>query len=117
MYHDVIEPGDTFPMKMRKMIMALSGIAGILVMFNVLYFTTKLRTNETRAIYYYSFNIPIVVILIGSWIYVKWTHTAPTWLSSRGHPSQLQPPMKCLSWFRRTYRSLEDLPIGSGYAY
>ena len=71
MYHDVIQPGDTFPMMMRKMIMALSVIAGILTMLNVLYSTTKPRTNETQAIYLYSFGIPAVVIAIGSWIYLK----------------------------------------------
>ena len=80
MYRDVLEPGDTFPMMMRKMGMALSAIAGNLVMFRILYFTSKPRTNETHAIYFYSSAIPDVVILIGVWIYVKWTHTAPTWL-------------------------------------
>ena len=80
MYHDVIKPGDTFPMMMRKMIMALSAIAGNVFMFNVLIYKTKPRTDETSAIYFFSISIPAVVILIGSWIYVKWTHTAPTWL-------------------------------------
>ena len=80
MYRDVIQPGDTFPMMMRKMIMALSGIAGSLVMLNVLYFTTTPLTDETRAIYFYSFSISNANTLIGSWVYVKWTHAAPTWL-------------------------------------
>ena len=79
-YHDVIQPGDTFTMMMRKMVMALSAIAGNVCLLSVLYFTTKPRTNETRAIYFYSLYISGVVILISSWIYVKWTHTAPTWL-------------------------------------
>ena len=80
MYHDVIQPGDTFPMMMRKMVMALSAIAGILTVLNVLYFTTKPITNETHAFYYYIVFISCAVILISSWIYVKWTHTVPTWL-------------------------------------
>ena len=29
MYRDVLQPGDTFPMMMRKMVMALSGIYDI----------------------------------------------------------------------------------------
>ena len=48
LYHDVIVPGDTFPMMMRKMIMALSVIAGNIGLLNLI--TTAQPTNETHAI-------------------------------------------------------------------
>ena len=51
LYRDVIVPGDTFPMMMRKMIMALSVIAGNIGLLNLL--TTAPPTNETHAIYFY----------------------------------------------------------------
>ena len=63
MYRDLLQPGDPFPMMMRKMVMALSAIVGNIGLLNVLVFTTKPRTDETRAIYFYSFNIPAVFIL------------------------------------------------------
>ena len=51
-----------------------------MALLSPLYVTTTPSTNETRAIYFFSFHISSAGIAIGSWIYVKRTHTAPTWL-------------------------------------
>ena len=77
MYLDVLQPGDTFPMMMRKMVMAITAIAGIVPMFIVIQKLMGLLENNSSA---YPRFISMVVIMFGSWIYVKWTHTAPTWL-------------------------------------
>ena len=170
MYLDVLQPGDTFPMMMRKLVMAVTALIGILVVYGLIQKVMSRQVNSTT----YPCYISLIVTMIGSWIYVKWTHTAPTWLivlwtnsisvsvllfilsspnfpwefalfglfigveipgelelrdlvslfkgtceaslssswpctvctsnprSSRGHPSPLQPPMKCPSRFRRS---------------
>ena len=77
MYLDVLQPGDTFPMMMRKMVIAIVAIVGIVPMWIVI--QTVLGLLETNSSSYPRF-ITYVVTMIGSWIYVKWTHTAPTWL-------------------------------------
>ena len=40
MYLDVIQPGDTFTMMMRKLAMALGAIAGSLLMLSLLYLSS-----------------------------------------------------------------------------
>ena len=77
MYHDVLQPGDTFPMMMRKMVMAVSAFIGIVPMLILIQKIMGLSENNSSS--YPRFSI-IAVIMIGSWIYVKWTHTAPIWL-------------------------------------
>ena len=77
MYHDLLKPGDTFTMMMRKMVIAVCGIAGIIpVMILIQSVMGLTATNSTTLPRY----ILLTVILISPWIYVKWTHTAPTWL-------------------------------------
>ena len=77
MYRDVLQPGDTFTMMMRKMVMAISGIVGILPMIVIIQKLIGLSPSDSFG---YARFISFVVIMFGSWIYVKWTHTAPTWL-------------------------------------
>ena len=80
MYRDVVQPGDTFPMMMRKMVIAITAIMGI---FPMLILIQKLIGFEGQSANNSSSYPPmtlIMVIMIGSWIYVKRTHTAPTWL-------------------------------------
>ena len=36
MYLDVLQPGDTFPMMMRKLVMAVTAIAGIVPMLIII---------------------------------------------------------------------------------
>ena len=36
MYRDVLQPSDTFPMMMRKMVMAISGICGFFPMIVII---------------------------------------------------------------------------------
>ena len=77
MYHDVLKPGDTFPMMMRKMVLAIGAIAGIVPMLILIQVFMGLTSKNSST---YPRFISFVVIQIGSWIYVKRTHTAPTWL-------------------------------------
>ena len=77
MYLDVLQPGDTFPMMMRKMAIAVGAIAGIFPMMILIQALMGITTPTSST---YPRFISAVIILIGSWIYVKWTHTAPTWL-------------------------------------
>ena len=79
MYRDVLQPGDTFPMMMRKMVMAIAAIAGIVPMLIVIQTLMGLSPSLNNTFGYARF-ITFVVTMFGSWIYVKWTHTAPTWL-------------------------------------
>ena len=77
MYHDVLEPGDTFPMMMRKMVMAISGIAGIIPVLVLIQMLMGLLEMNSSS---YPRFTSLVVCMIGSWSYVKRTHTAPSWL-------------------------------------
>ena len=76
MYRDVLQPGDTFPM-MRKMVVALCAIGGIFPMFIIIQKLMGQSGNNSSS---YPRFVSMVIIMIGSWIYVKRTHTAPTWL-------------------------------------
>ena len=77
MYRDVLQPGDTFPMMMRKMVMAIGAIIGIIPMMILIQDIMGLTVGNSST---YPRFISLVVILDGSWVYVKCTHTAPTWL-------------------------------------
>ena len=77
MYRDVLQPGDTFPMMMRKMVMAVGAILGIFPVTIVIQFLMGLIEINSSS---YPRFISWAVVLIGPWIYVKRTHTAPTWL-------------------------------------
>ncbi len=77
MYRDVLQPGDTFTMTMRKMTMAIGAIAGLAPMMSLTQVLLGLKQKTSTS---YPCFISMVVIMFGSWIYVKWTHTAPTWL-------------------------------------
>ena len=77
MYLDVLQPGDTFPMMMRKMVIAITAIVGIVPMIILIQLVMGITTPNSTS---YARFISSVIIMIGSWIYVKWTHTAPTWL-------------------------------------
>ena len=77
MYRDVLQPGDTFPMMMRKMVMAIGAIIGIVPIIVVIQVIMGLTEKDSSTLPRF---ISLVVIMIGPWIYVKWTHTAPTWL-------------------------------------
>ena len=76
MYRDVLQPGDTFTMMMRKMVMAVTALIGILVVYGLIQKFVGQKVNSTT----YPCYISLIVTMIGSWIYVKCTHTAPTWL-------------------------------------
>ena len=69
MYYDVLRPGDTFTMMMRKMVIAIAAIAGIVPMLIVIQHLTGLTQNTSSSMY--PRYMTIVVIQIGSWIYVK----------------------------------------------
>ena len=77
MYRDVLQPGDTFPMMMRKMVMALGLFIGTVAVYGLIqkFMSPQANTSTTYPCY-----ISLVVTFFGSWIYVKCTHTAPTWL-------------------------------------
>ena len=77
LYLDVLQPGDTFPMMMRKMVMALAAICSIAPITILIQFFLGLKEKTSTS---YPCWSSFAVTMIGSWIYVKWTHTAPTWL-------------------------------------
>ena len=77
MYLDVLQPGDTFTMMMRKMFMAIGAIVGLAPMMSLTQVLLGLKEKTSTS---YPCFISFVAILIGSWVYVKCTHTAPTWL-------------------------------------
>ena len=77
MYRDVLQPGDTFTMMMRKMVMAITAIIGIVPLTILIQMLMGLKEKTSTS---YPCYISMTIILIGSWIYVKWTHMAPTWL-------------------------------------
>ena len=76
MYHDVVQTGDPFTMMMRKMVMAVGALLGILVVYGLIQKLTGQKVNSTT----YPCYISLIVTFFGSWIYVKLTHTSPTWL-------------------------------------
>ena len=66
-------------MMMRKMVIAMGAFAGIAPMSIVI--QTEMGQNPSlNNLFGYARFITYVVTMIGSWIYVKWTHTAPAWL-------------------------------------
>ena len=71
MYLDVLQPGDTFPMMMRKMVIAIVAMAGIVPMF--ILFQIVMGLLETNSSGYARF-ILCVIIMIGSWIYGPTRH-------------------------------------------
>ena len=78
MYRDVLQPGDTFTMMMRKMVMAMGAISGIVSTMALIHCSFSSECVPSSS--FYPRFISYVVLDIGSWIYVKWTHTAPIWL-------------------------------------
>ena len=78
MYLDVLQPEDSFPTMMRKMIMAISAIVALAAVYGLI---QKLMGKQGKA---NSTSVPCYISLIvtfwGAWIYVKCTHTAPTWM-------------------------------------
>ena len=78
LYLDLLQPGDTSPMMMRKMSMAVGALVGLLAVYGLIQtlMGKQGKASSTTVPCY----ISLVVILISSWIYVKCTHTAPTWL-------------------------------------
>ena len=49
MYRDVIQPGDTFPMMMRKMVMAVSAFIGIVPMLILIQKLMGLSENNSTS--------------------------------------------------------------------
>ena len=77
MYLDVLQPGDTFPMMMRKMAMAIGAIVGLFATYGLIQtLMAKQGSTSSASVPCY---ISLVVTFFGSWIYVKRTHTAPSW--------------------------------------
>ena len=77
LYRDLLQPGDTFPTQMRKLILALGGLASILPVYSLL--SVSVTTPDGFQIEAARMAM-LLVILLGPYVFVKCTHTAPTWL-------------------------------------
>ena len=80
MYYDNIEPGDTFPIMMRKLVMAAGGLVGFMAVYGVIQKVMSKQANTSTTYIIMGCYLSLMVTLFGSWIYVKRTHTAPSWL-------------------------------------
>ena len=69
MYRDVLQPGDTFTMMMRKLVVAIGAfgmiVPVIVIIQSLLGISTSTTTTTSTACY-----ILMVVIGYGTWIYV-----------------------------------------------
>ena len=80
LYHDLLEPGDTFPIMMRKMVVAVGVPVGLLAVYGVIQKLMSKQANTSTTYIIMGCYISLMVTFFGSWIYVKRTHTAPSWL-------------------------------------
>ena len=74
MYHDVLQPGDIFSTMMRKVVMALSAIGALIVVVVLIQICMGIGSTGPSS---YPIWFTVLAVLIGPWVYVKWTHTAP----------------------------------------
>ena len=79
-YRDLLQPGDTFPIMMRKLVIAVSGILGFVAVYGVMQKLMSKQANTSTTYIIIGSYLSLMVTFFGSWIYVKWTHTAPSWL-------------------------------------
>ena len=82
LYYDLLQPGDPFPIMMRKLVVAISAVLGLLAMYGFMQTLMSKQANTSTTYIIIGCYISLMVTFFGSWTYVKKTHTAPSWLIS-----------------------------------
>ena len=75
MYRDLLQPGDSFPMMMRKMIIAFCPLIAIVPSILLILQILGIQRDTETGIYAAGF-----AILIGTWTVAKRTRTVSIWL-------------------------------------
>ena len=77
LYRDLLQPSDSFPTMMRKMVIALGAVVSFIPIIVLLQIGFGLTKDTDHG---YPRFVAVVVIFIGTWIVAKCTRTAPIWL-------------------------------------